>query len=32
VKAVFERWLDPTNFDAAGRQRASLSALRPTGK
>jgi RimJ/RimL family protein N-acetyltransferase len=32
VKAVFERWLDPTNFDAAGRQRASLSALRLTGK
>ncbi|MDP9010937.1 MAG: GNAT family N-acetyltransferase [Pseudomonadota bacterium] len=32
VKAAFERWLDPTNFDAAGRQRASLSALRPTDK
>jgi RimJ/RimL family protein N-acetyltransferase len=27
VKAAFERWLDPANFDAAGRQRVSLSAL-----
>jgi hypothetical protein len=26
-KAAFERWLDPANFDADGRQRASLSAL-----
>ena len=25
---AFERWLDPTNFDSAGRQRASLAALR----
>ncbi len=24
-KAAFERWLDPANFDAAGRQRAALS-------
>jgi hypothetical protein len=24
----FERWLDPANFDEAGRQRASLSSLR----
>lgn len=27
LKAAFERWLDPANFDAAGRQRVSLSAL-----
>jgi RimJ/RimL family protein N-acetyltransferase len=26
-KAAFERWLDPANFDAAGRQRFSLSSL-----
>ncbi|HEV2214141.1 MAG TPA: GNAT family protein [Terracidiphilus sp.] len=26
-KRIFEAWLDPANFDAAGRQRASLSAL-----
>ena len=26
-KAAFERWLDPANFDANGRQRVSLSAL-----
>src|SRR5258708_11462527 len=26
-KAAFERWLDPANFDAAGRQRLSLSSL-----
>jgi RimJ/RimL family protein N-acetyltransferase len=26
-KAAFERWLDPSNFDANGRQKASLSAL-----
>ena len=26
-RAAFERWLDPSNFDAAGRQRTSLSAL-----
>ena len=25
-KAAFERWLDPSNFDAAGRQRTPLSA------
>ena len=28
VKAGFERWLDPGNFDAEGRQRAGLAALR----
>ena len=26
-KAAFERWLAPENFDAEGRQRASLAAL-----
>lgn len=26
-KRAFEAWLDPANFDAEGRQRASLSAL-----
>ena len=26
-KAAFERWLDPSNFDAEGRQKVSLSAL-----
>ena len=34
VRAAFERWLDPDNFDAAGRQRTSLGALmrdQPTG-
>jgi RimJ/RimL family protein N-acetyltransferase len=29
VRAAFERWLAPANFDAAGRQRTSLSALMP---
>jgi len=28
LRAAFERWLDPANFDAAGRQRASLASLR----
>jgi len=27
LKSAFETWLDPSNFDAAGRQRTSLSAL-----
>ena len=27
LKTAFERWLDPANFDEAGRQRESLSAL-----
>jgi RimJ/RimL family protein N-acetyltransferase len=26
-KAAFERWLDPSNFDAQGRQKTSLSEL-----
>jgi RimJ/RimL family protein N-acetyltransferase len=28
VKAAFERWLDPSNFDSEGRQRQSLAVLR----
>jgi len=28
---AFEHWLDPANFDAAGRQRASLSRFRTAG-
>jgi RimJ/RimL family protein N-acetyltransferase len=28
LKAAFERWLDPSNFDAAGQQRQSLSSCR----
>jgi RimJ/RimL family protein N-acetyltransferase len=31
VRAAFERWLSPDNFDADGRQRTSLSALMPSG-
>lgn len=27
LKAAFQRWLDPANFDAEGRQRTSLSEL-----
>jgi RimJ/RimL family protein N-acetyltransferase len=27
LRAAFERWLDPANFDATGRQQESLSAL-----
>src|SRR5207248_1590774 len=27
IKAAFERWLDPGNFDAEGHQRMSLSSL-----
>jgi RimJ/RimL family protein N-acetyltransferase len=30
-KAAFEQWLDPTNFDAHGRQKTSLSALNGVG-
>ncbi|MBL8687543.1 MAG: GNAT family N-acetyltransferase [Rhodospirillaceae bacterium] len=29
VKAAFERWLDPSNFDAAGKQKKPLAARRP---
>ena len=28
VRAAFEAWLEPENFDASGRQRASLAQLR----
>jgi hypothetical protein len=28
VREAFERWLDPVNFDAAGRQRTRLADLR----
>ena len=28
LAAAFEAWLSPDNFDAAGKQRASLAALR----
>jgi hypothetical protein len=27
LRAAFEAWLDPANFDAEGRQRQSLAAL-----
>jgi hypothetical protein len=27
LKPAFERWLDPGNFDGAGRQRRSLSSF-----
>lgn len=27
VKAAYERWLDPANFDAKGQQKTSLSAM-----
>ncbi|MBV9696569.1 MAG: GNAT family N-acetyltransferase, partial [Gammaproteobacteria bacterium] len=28
VRAAFEAWLTPANFDAAGRQRRRLAAIR----
>jgi RimJ/RimL family protein N-acetyltransferase len=28
LRTAFERWLDPANFDAAGRQRQSLASFR----
>ena len=31
LRAAFERWLDPANFDGDGRQRASLAAMREAG-
>ena len=30
LRAAFEAWLDPANFDAAGRQRRSLASFRPS--
>jgi RimJ/RimL family protein N-acetyltransferase len=32
IRAAFERWLAPDNFDTAGRQRASLGALVEAGR
>ena len=29
LRAAFERWLDPANFDPEGRQRQSLAGFRP---
>jgi hypothetical protein len=29
LRAGFELWLDPANFDAEGRQRARLAGFRP---
>jgi len=29
LKAAFERWLDPANFDGDGRQRQALSSFMP---
>jgi hypothetical protein len=26
IRAAYERWLDPSNFDAAGGQRSRLAA------
>jgi RimJ/RimL family protein N-acetyltransferase len=31
-KAAFEQWLDPANFDAAGKQKTKLSSLMPIGE
>jgi hypothetical protein len=28
IRAAFESWLDPANFDAEGRQKASLASFR----
>ncbi len=28
IRTAFQMWLDPVNFDATGRQRRSLAALR----
>jgi RimJ/RimL family protein N-acetyltransferase len=32
LRAAFERWLGPANFDGDGNQRASLAGLRPPAK
>jgi RimJ/RimL family protein N-acetyltransferase len=32
IRAAYERWLDPANFDAAGRQRAALDASAAVGE
>jgi RimJ/RimL family protein N-acetyltransferase len=31
LRTAFERWLDPANFDAQGRQRRNLQSFRQTG-
>lgn len=31
LRAVFEAWLDPANFDAQGNQRRSLASIRTSG-
>jgi hypothetical protein len=31
LRSAFERWLEPANFDAQGRQRETLEALRGAG-
>jgi len=28
IKEAFERWLNPANFDAEGRQKTSLASFR----
>lgn len=32
LRTAFERWLDPANFDARGRQHQSLASLRPSAE
>jgi RimJ/RimL family protein N-acetyltransferase len=32
LRSAFERWLDPANFDATGKQRAGLAELRATDR
>jgi hypothetical protein len=32
IRAAFERWLDPANFDGEGRQRHRLEAVRASSK
>jgi RimJ/RimL family protein N-acetyltransferase len=32
LRGAFERWLDPANFDAAGKQRAGLAELRAAAR
>jgi hypothetical protein len=29
IRSAFDAWLDPKNFDARGRQRHDLKAMRP---
>jgi RimJ/RimL family protein N-acetyltransferase len=32
IRAAYERWLEPSNFDAAGRQRSALDAAAAVGE